>query len=122
MTEEQIKIELRKINEGEDWNSLFNYIMLLEQDIRNLIAQRDEREKETIKLKKDIVKATTNWNELKKWLGEQADYLTKIDGQNIPLKDSFEFCSMNELYQTGKYSGFKESLEKMQEMENGKDD
>lgn len=75
MTEEQIKIELCKINGGEDWNSLFNYIMLLEQDIRNLIAQRDEREKETIKLKKDIVKATTNWNELKKWLEEEYKYV-----------------------------------------------
>ena len=58
-----------------------------------------------------------NWNELKKYIEEKIDYLTKIDGQNIPLKDSFEFCSMNELYQTGKYSGLKESLEKMQELE-----
>ena len=63
-----------------------------------------------------------NWNELKKWVEEQKEYLTKIDGQNIPLKDSFEFCSMNELYQTGKYSGFKESLDKMQELEQGKDE
>ena len=64
-----------------------------------------------------ITKLQNNWNELKKFIEEKIDYLTKIDGQNIPLKDSFEFCSMNELYQTGKYSGFKESLEKMQELE-----
>ena len=63
-----------------------------------------------------------NWNELKKWLEEQKDYLTKIDGQHIPLNDSFEFCSMNELYQTGKYSGFMESFEKMKELEQGKDE
>ena len=69
-----------------------------------------------------IEQLQNNWNELKKWLEEKIDYLTKIDGQNIPLKDSFEFCSMNELYQTGKYSGFKESSEKMQELEQGKDD
>lgn len=63
-----------------------------------------------------------NWNELKNWLEEQKDYLTEIDGQNIPLNDSFKFCSMNELYQTGKYSGLKDTLDKMQEMENGKDE
>lgn len=71
-------------------------------------------------LNKTITRLLNNWNELKKCIEEKIDYLTKIDGQNIPLKDSFEFCSMNELYQTGKYSGFKESLEKMQEMENEK--
>lgn len=67
-------------------------------------------------------KLEKNWNELKKWLEEQKDYLTEIDGQNIPLNDSFEFCSMNELYQTGKYSGLKDTLDKMQELENGKDE
>lgn len=103
MTEEQIKIELRKINEGEDWNSLFNYIMLLEQDIRNLIAQRDEREKETIKLKKDIVKATTNWNELKKWLIR----LQKLKGIN---QQGFSWGVAQEV------------LDKIQELEQGKDE
>lgn len=58
-----------------------------------------------------------NWDELKKWLEEQKDYLTEIDGQHIPLNDSFKFCSMNELYQTGKYSGLKDTLGKMQEIE-----
>ena len=99
MTEEQIKTELRKINEGKDWNSLFNYIMLLEQDIRNLIAQRDEREKETIKLKKDIVKATINWNELKKWLEEEYKYVPTY------------YCRMIKIISN-----------KMQELEQGKDD
>ena len=55
-------------------------------------------------------------DELEKWLEEQIDYLTKIDGQNIPLKDGFEFCSMCEMYQTGKYSGLKDSIEKLQEL------
>lgn len=59
------------------------------------------------------------WNELKKYIEEQKDYLTKITGQHIPLNDSFEFCSMNELYQTGKYSGLKDTLIKMQELEEG---
>ena len=57
-------------------------------------------------------------NKLEQWLNEQIDYLTKIDGQRIPLNDNFEFCSMNELYQTGKYSGFKECLEKIQKGDN----
>ena len=65
-----------------------------------------------------ICKLQNNWNELKKWLEEQTEYLTKIDGQNIPLNDSFKFCSMNELYQTGKYSGLKDTSDKMQELEN----
>lgn len=71
---------------------------------------------------KELEQLQNNWNELKKCIEEKIDYLTKIDGQNIPLKDSFEFCSMNELYQTGKYSGFMESFEKMQELEQGKDE
>lgn len=112
MTEEQIKIELRKINKGEDWNSLFNYIMLLEQDIRNLIAQRDEREKETIKLKKDIIKATTNWNELKKFVEEEKNRLA------IQVSNTYEdslgkrrFVNEDIFNELAKVSG------KMQEME-----
>lgn len=76
---------------------------------------------------KELFNEMVNWKEesnqlkdridkLEKWLKEQIDYLTKIDGQNIPLKDGFEFCSMNELYQTGKYSGLKDSIEKLQEL------
>lgn len=72
---------------------------------------------------KEIEKSIiTSWNnqyiidELEKWFKKQINYLTKIDGQNIPLKDGFEFCSMNELYQTGKYSGLKDSLNKLQEL------
>ena len=65
---------------------------------------------------KEINRLNNIIDELEKWLKEQIDYLTKIDGQNIPLKDGFEFCSMNELYQTGKYSGLKDSIEKLQEL------
>ena len=74
----------------------------------------------TIKDLEKIYKNSDNWNELKRWLEERINYLTKIDGQHIPLNDSFEFCSMNELYQTGKYSGLSDTLEKMQELENRK--
>lgn len=49
--------------------------------------------------------------EIKIEIKEHIQHLEKIDGQNIPLKDHFEFCSMNELYQTGKYSAFKDVLE-----------
>lgn len=55
-------------------------------------------------------------DEIREYIKEQIDYLTKIDGQNIPLNDKFKFCSMNELYQTGKYSGFKEVQDKLEEI------
>lgn len=116
MTEEQIKIELRKINEGKDWNLLFNYIMLLEQNIHNLIAQRDEREKETIKLKKDIVKATTNWNELKKSIEE------KMKELNPKRLEIGQFNIQNDDYTMGQYGVYQSVSNKMQELEQGKDE
>lgn len=66
------------------------------------------------KLQQENARLKDNWNKLNNWLEEQVKYLTEIDGQNIPLNDNFKFCSMNELYQTGKYSGFKETLEKIE--------
>ena len=65
-------------------------------------------------LQQENARLKDNWNKLNNWLEEQVKYLTEIDGQNIPLNDNFKFCSMNELYQTGKYSGFKETLEKIE--------
>ena len=50
-------------------------------------------------------------DEIREYIEKQIKFLCEIDGQNIPLNDSFKFCSMNELYQTGKYSGFKEVQE-----------
>lgn len=55
-------------------------------------------------------------DEIREYIEKQIKFLCEIDGQNIPLNDSFKFCSMNELYQTGKYSGFKEVQEKLEEI------
>lgn len=101
-------------------------IMELQQENKKL----REKYKATNKGLKKVLSKRLKWKrryykekyirkELKKWLEEQTDYLTEIDGQSIPLKDNFEFCSMNELYQTGKYSGFKDALDKIKELEEG---
>ena len=99
-----------------------NYICLA-YDVKNYLSKlqkENQTNKTIIEIQvKRIYELEHTLEELKKWLEEQTDYLIEIDGQSIPLKDNFEFCSMNELYQTGKYSGFKEVLDKIKELEEG---
>lgn len=112
---------LDKMNKDENYRSdvliNFNFEMQLAQRIcythENKFSPQ-EYKLAVVSLEQENARLKDNWNKLNNWLEEQVKYLTEIDGQNIPLNDNFKFCSMNELYQTGKYSGFKEALEKIE--------
>ena len=94
----------------------------LKEQVECLIKQRDDINKNATEHLEKNIDYNHIVKELRSWLEEQKDYLTKIDGQGILLKDDFEFCSMNELYQTGKYSGLSDTLNKLNEIEGGKND
>ena len=87
------------------------------EDLTLFYMWLDAKAKDKMKeLELENQKLTHIIEELEKWLEEEKDYLTEIDGQKIPLNDDFEFCSMNELYQTGKYSGLKDTLDKLKQL------
>lgn len=100
--------ELTKIGEKEiRFPSGNKFVIFDDDDCRMMQDYINGLNQENARLK-------DNRDKLNNWLEERVKYLTEIDGQNIPLNDNFKFCSMNELYQTGKYSGFKETLEKIE--------
>lgn len=106
MNIEELAFKDRKILANLNAIDLLDIIEFLQEDRNQWINQFSKTHNESIDIQKQNKQLNNNWNNLKKWLEKEL-------GDRInPNKDK---------WLTGVYDAYRETIDKMQELEQGSD-